>query len=230
MPLLAPEHVAVLVVTAALCAAVAWAARRRPGGWTVWASRGLAGVIAVTYVVETAAYALRGDWSPELNLPFHLTDVVTLVAVAALLRPHPVLVELTYFWAMTASVQAVITPDVREGFPDLYFFTYFVVHCGPVLAASILVFGRRLTPRRGAVARVYLATVAVAAAAALGSLATGGNYMYLREKPPKGSLLDLLGPWPVYIASAAALALVLFVALDAPFRRSARPSLHAERA
>ena len=224
MELLAPEHVAVLAVTAAACAAVAWAARRRPGAWAVRASRGLAGAIAVAYVVEVAAYALRGRWSLELNLPLHLTDVATIVGVAALLRPRPLLVELTYFWGLTASLQAVITPELEYGFPDLLFFTFFVIHGGVVLAAVLLVFGRGFFPRRGAVRRAFLATVAVAAAAGLGSLATGGNYMYLREKPARGSLLDLLGPWPVYIAGAAALALVLFAVLDAPFRRRARRS------
>lgn len=145
------------------------------------------------------------------------------MAVLALLDPRPILVELTYFWGLTASLQAVITPELSRGFPDLFFFTFFVLHGGVVLAAVLLVIARRLVPRRGAVPRAFLATVAVAGVAAIGSLATGGNYMYLREKPAMGSLLDLMGPWPVYIASAAALALILFLLLDAPFRRRRRP-------
>ena len=47
---------------------------------------------------------------------------------------------------------------------------------------------------------------------------TGSNYMFLASVPATGSLLSVLGPWPWYIASAAGVALVLFWALDAPFR------------
>ena len=218
MQLLEAEHIAALAVTAAACAALAWAARHHPGPWLIRASHVLAALIAATYIAESAAYALPGKWAPDLNLPLHLTDAATIVAVAALLRPRPLLVELTYFWGLTASLQAVITPELSYGFPNFFFFAYFVIHAGVVIAAVLLVVGRRLGPRRGAVARVFLATAAVAAVAAVGSLATGGNYMYLREKPETPSLLDLMGPWPVYIAVAGAVALLLFLVLDAPFR------------
>ncbi|MGH2919846.1 MAG: TIGR02206 family membrane protein, partial [Solirubrobacteraceae bacterium] len=65
----------------------------------------------------------------------------------------------------------------------------------------------------------FAATVAVAVAAAAGCVLTGGNYMFLRRKPDD-SLLDVMGPWPWYIATTGLLALAMFAALDAPFRRA----------
>jgi uncharacterized membrane protein YwaF len=65
------------------------------------------------------------------------------------------------------------------------------------------------------VRRAYAATLAFSALAAAGTLATGGNYMFLRRKPSHGSLLDHMGPWPVYIVTVALLAAVLFVLLAA---------------
>ena len=93
--------------------------------------------------------------------------------------------------------------------------TGLITRAGAVVAACLLVFGLKQTPRPGAVRRAFLVTLAMAAVAGAADLITGGNYMYLRRKPAHGSLLDLMGPWPVYIAAGAALGLVLFAALGA---------------
>jgi release factor glutamine methyltransferase len=213
--LLSDEHVGAVVATAVAAAVAVPAARR----WPVAVSRGLAVVIGVTYLVEHAHFIARGTWSLDFNLPLHLTDVVTIVSVLALWTARPLLVELTWFWALTASLQAVLTPDLGADFPELVYWTFFITHSGAVVAAVVLVIGRGIHPRPGAVGRVFVATLIVAAAAGTANLLTGGNYMWLREKPDTASLLDVMGPWPWYILSAAVVALVLFTLLAAPFRR-----------
>lgn len=220
------EHVAALVATAAVAALLVAGARRRGGDWAVLIGRGLALVIAAAYACEQLTYALRGEWTAHVNLPLHLTDAVTLASIAALWRPQAaLLVELVYFWALTASLQAVVTPDLGHAFPDLLFFTFFVMHGGAIVAACLLVFGARRMPRSDAIWWVSAATVAFALLAAVGSVLTGGNYMYLRRKPAGSSLLDVMGPWPVYILVAAAFGLLVFMALAACARFIAqRPS------
>jgi hypothetical integral membrane protein (TIGR02206 family) len=217
--LLSTEHVAAMAVTGvAAAAAVRWPAPRP-----------LAVLIGATYVVEHVSFVVRGDWALDFNLPLHLTDVVTIVAAVALWTRRPLLVELTWFWGLTASLQAVLTPDLGSvDFPELLWWTFFVTHSGAVVAAVMLVLGCRIHPRPGAVKRAFAATLAVAAAAAAANLLTGGNYMWLREKPEAGSLLDVMGPWPWYILSAAVLAVLLFALLATPFRRH-RPRMSRER-
>jgi hypothetical integral membrane protein (TIGR02206 family) len=177
--------------------------------------RALAALLAAGFACEQLTYALRGDWSAEVNLPLQLTDAVTLVSIAALLRPAPLPCELVYFWALSASLQAALTPDLDYAFPDILYFTYFATHGGAIVAACLLVFGERRAPRPGAVARIYAITAAFAACAAVATLATSGNYMFLRRKPTRPSLLDHMGPWPVYIVLGALLGLALFALLAA---------------
>jgi hypothetical integral membrane protein (TIGR02206 family) len=215
-----PAHLAAIAATALVAALLVAGAGRRGDAFALPAGRLLALVLLAALAGEQLTYALRGEWSVEVNLPFQLTDAVTVVAAAALWRRAPLLVELTYFWALSASLQAVITPDLGQDFPDLLYFTYFAAHSGAIAAACMLVFGARRAPRPGAVARVYAITAAFAGCAAIATVASGGNYMFLRRKPVRGSLLDFMGPWPLYILAGAVLALVLFAALAALARRS----------
>jgi hypothetical integral membrane protein (TIGR02206 family) len=215
---LAGEHIAALAATASVATFSIYAAREHPGGWIARFSRALAVLILAAYATEQIAIVVRGTWSLERSLPLQLTDAVTIISALALWSPRPLLFELAYFWGLTASLQAVLTPDLDDAFPSLFFFTYFATHGGAVVAALFLAWGLGLVPRQGAVMRVFLATAAFAAVAGLADLLTGGNYMFLREKPEAASLLDLMGPWPWYILSGALLAIAMFAALDAPFR------------
>jgi hypothetical integral membrane protein (TIGR02206 family) len=219
------EHLAAVAATVALAAVAIAGARRFGDRFTVPFGRGLAIVILAGFVCEQLTYALRGLWSAQVNLPLQLSDAVTLVAIAALWHPEwALLVELVYFWALSASVQAVLTPDLQQSFPDVLYFTYFATHSGAIAAACLLVFGARRAPRPGAVWRAYAITAAFAAIAAVATVLTDGNYMFLRRKPAGGSLLDVMGPWPLYIVSGALLGLVLFLAFDVLSRAVARPA------
>jgi hypothetical integral membrane protein (TIGR02206 family) len=132
------------------------------------------------------------------------------------------LVELTYFWGLTGTLQAVITPDLSVGFPHLEFFQFLVGHVGIVVAAFFLVVGLRLVPRPGAVPRVFAITAAYTAFVGVFDWLTGSNYMFLAAPPQSASLLSVLGPWPWYLLSVTGVAIVLLLLLDAPFRRGRR--------
>jgi hypothetical integral membrane protein (TIGR02206 family) len=203
---------ATLVVAGSLAILVP---RRHPGPWVKWASWALAAAILAGWLGEYVADVVVGTWTLEYSLPLQLTDAVSLAAIIALLTRRLLFVELVYFWSFSASLQATVTPDLGSTFPSVFYFTYFLYHVGVIVAACLLVFGCRLHPRHGAMWRVYVLTLAFTAISGLGDLVTGGNYMYLRAKPIHHSLLNEMGPWPLYIASGAVVGLGLFVALNA---------------
>jgi hypothetical integral membrane protein (TIGR02206 family) len=209
-------HIAALIATAAIAGAVVAAARRGGEAWAVPVARVLAVAILTSFALEHLTYAARGTWTSRVNLPLQLSDAVTLISVLALWRPRtPLLVELTYFWAFSASLQSVLTPDLDQAFPDVLWFTYFGAHSGVIVAAFLLLLGLRRLPRPGAVWRAYGITAVFTAVAGIATVLTGGNYMFLRHKPTRGSVLDVMGPWPVYILGGAAIGLAMFLALEA---------------
>jgi hypothetical integral membrane protein (TIGR02206 family) len=200
-----------------------WLARSRPGQTAVFWARLLALAILAGWVGEYVADAVDGIYDVQYTLPLQLTDAVSATSIVALWTRRQLLVELTYFWAITASLQATLTPDLGQNFPSIFYFTYFTYHIGAVVAAFLLVFGLGLHPRPGAAWRVFGMTLGWAAIAGIGDLITGGNYMYLRAKPAHSSLLSVMGPWPWYIASAAAFGLALLLALQWVADRAPRP-------
>src|SRR5215216_1776554 len=134
-----PAHIAAIAATAIAAALLAGGARRGGDRFAVPAGRALALVLLAAFGGEQLTYALRGEWTARVNLPFQLTDAVTIVSIAALWRPLPGLVELVYLWALSASLQAVLTPDLNATAPDVLYFTYFATHSGAIAAACLLV-------------------------------------------------------------------------------------------
>lgn len=209
-----PPHLAALAVMIASIGGSVHAGQRHPGSWTDRFARALALLILAAWAGEYLTDVIRGTWSIQFTLPLQLTDAVSLAAILALWTRRPLLVELTYFWAFTASLQAVVTPDLGQTFPDVLYFTYFGYHVGAIIAGAFLVYGLKIYPRRGAVARVFAATLTWTAIAGLADLITGGNYMYLAWKPTHVSLLSVMGPWPWYIVAGAGVALAMLVSVQ----------------
>jgi hypothetical integral membrane protein (TIGR02206 family) len=204
-------HLAALAVLVVASVLSVWAARRRD---TTRYCRLLALLILAGWIGEYVADAINGTYTAKYTLPLQLTDVISATAVVALWTRRQLAVELLYFWSLSASLQALLTPDLGQSFPSVYYFTYFVYHVGAVVAALMLVFGLRIYPRQKAALKTFGITLLWAAVAGIGDVLTKGNYMYLRAKPIHNSLLSLMGPWPWYIATTAALALAILLALQ----------------
>jgi hypothetical integral membrane protein (TIGR02206 family) len=210
-------------VAGALCAGLCVAARRRSGGWTRWARLALCVVLVADAVTFVGAPIVQHRWSVGSSLPLALCDVALVVAAGACAWPsRTLLVELTYFWGLAGTLQAVATPDLGASFPHLEFFEYLIGHVGIVTAAIFLVVGLGRFPRPQAVPRVFAITVAYTAFVGCFDAIAHTDYMFLRYKPITWSLLSVLGPWPWYLLSATGLALALLVILGLPFRTRPR--------
>ncbi len=213
--LFAAEHIAALIVIAASAAVLTVAVRRNAGAWLK--------VLAAVLVVDEVSwwvYLAAGGGEPGQRvqpLPLQLCDMGIFVAAAALWTRRQLLVETIYFWALAGTLQALLTPDLPQHFPTYPYFQYYIAHGGVVTAALVLVIGVGIRPRRWGFVRVAALTIVYTAFVGLVDAVTGADYMFLRAKPGSPTLLDVLGPWPVYILSATVVAAVLFALLNTPF-------------
>ena len=147
---LATEHIGALVAILLFSTALVAGARLRPGAWTTTGAGALALVLVGAEVGWWIYLVTKRSTGSELAtaFPLQLCDAAIFVAALALLFRQQLLVEMTYFWALAGSLQALITPDLPQHFPSFPFFQYYVAHGGIVAAALFLVVG--LASGRGA--------------------------------------------------------------------------------
>ncbi len=213
-----PAYWSVVAIAVLSCAALSIVARRHPGHWRRYVAWGIGAALLWDVIAYSVGLGVAGTWTAKTDLPLALCNIGVVVAAVACFFQLPMLVEITYFIGLAGTLQAVLTPDLSVAFPHLVFFEYLIGHLGIVFAAVFLVVGLDISPRRGAVTRVFLIAAVYTAFVGLIDAVTGADYMFLRSAPSEWTLLRLLGPWPWYVVSASAVALVLFNLLDLPFR------------
>lgn len=146
-----------------------------------------------------------------------LCDWVAVLGALALIRRKPWIAELVWFWGLTGTLQGLITPALAYDFPHPRFIAFFQLHGSVVVCAFYLVFGLGMKPRQGSVWRAFGALQIYLLSAILVNLIANQNYGFLCQKPHSTSLLSFLGPWPFYILSLEAIALIFFGLLYLPF-------------
>jgi len=232
--LFGPAHLTVLFLTFAVPMFLAWLVHR-PGGerWARPIARGFAGILILNQVALLIWAVAWPNVNLKDNLPLHLCDVATFTCAAALVWRHRLSYELTYFWGLAGTLQAVLTPDLDVGFPSLEFFAFEIAHAGLIMAVLYLTLGLKMRPTLRSIGRAFLWLQVYAVVTTILNLLLDTNYGYLRHKPAMPSLLDYLGPWPVYIVSLEILGLVLFFLCYLPLgvadwmRRHRGPELSA---
>lgn len=213
-----PPHLATLGVLLVLALGTAGLARRLVDPARTRLGRFL-GLALLGYIV--VAYTRQG-WLGLLNwhdsLPLQLCNWVLIACIVTLFRPRQLASELAYFWGLTGTLQALLTPDLQSGFPAWPFFQFFWGHGVIILAIAFLIAGRDFRPRPGSVLRMFVAINIYTAIAGSLNWIFDWNYGYLCHRPFKPSLIDHLGPWPWYILSMEAIALANFWMLDLPWK------------
>jgi hypothetical integral membrane protein (TIGR02206 family) len=149
-----------------------------------------------------------GDWDLGTSLPIQLCDLSWMTATWALWTRHPWATAFTYYWGLSITTQAIITPSLGQNFPDPRFFGFWGMHFLIVWAAVYLTWGLGIRPTWGAY-RVTLAATAVwAVSVYVFNEIADTNYGYLNHKPSSTSLLSVLGPWPWYVFAEIAIIFV----------------------
>ena len=150
-----------------------------------------------------------------------------IATVVALWTRLPLACALAYYWGLTLTTQALLTPWLNRDFPDPKYLAFWAMHLLIVWAAVYLTWGLRVRPSW----RGYRFTVALTlvwmVAVYLINVAVGTNYGFVNAKPSTGSVLDVLPGWPWYVLIEIAVVAVVWAAMTWPWTRSGEPRREA---
>jgi hypothetical integral membrane protein (TIGR02206 family) len=151
-------------------------------------------------------------------LPLQLCDWAMIVIIVALWTGNRRWLEIAYFWGIGGTLQAIITPNLKFGFPDLRFISFFVAHSGIIIGIVFLMLVYGFRPQPIGVLRTFLWTEIYFVVVFTVDLLSGENYGFLLHKPEAASLLSFLSDSrPLYLLEFHAMAFAFFCVLYAPF-------------
>src|SRR5256886_7268135 len=178
----------------------------------------LSAVLLVNYIVYLLFIRSQGlvDWWQIL--PMQMCDWGMVVVIVAMWTGSQRWFEVAYFWGIGGTLQAVLTPNLRYGFPDWRFISFFTSHCGIIVGVVFLMLIRRHRPYAMSIVRVWLWSEFYFVVTLAVDLLTGVNYGFLLHKPEAFSILSFLSDSrQLYLLQVHGVALLFFLALYAPF-------------
>jgi hypothetical integral membrane protein (TIGR02206 family) len=223
-----PSHWTVLAVFAIGAAALIWIGRRQTESQARVMGRVLAALMLAVFGVALVYKLIH----PTLDgsVPLQLCDIAELMSAYALWSQRHWAFALTYYWGLVLSSQALITPDVgAPDFPSHGFLTFFALHVLVVWAAIYLTWGRGMRPQWRSYRFAIITTLVWVVFTFSFNVIAGTDYGYLNRKPPVASLLDALGPWPVYLLAEVVIVLIVWALMTWPWERTRRRADEAQR-
>ena len=108
--------------------------------------RAFAVSIPVLTVPLQVLQLLPGDFDLRTSLPLQFCDLSWVLAAYALWTRDATASRLLYYWGLTLVPQAILTPDLVQGFPDPRWVMFWAMHLLTVWAAVHLTFGQGIRP------------------------------------------------------------------------------------
>lgn len=193
--------------------------------------RGLAIAMLVAWATVAGYYLWPTRFDPWHAWPLHICDIAALIGPLAMLTRVRLFRTILYFWGIGLTTQGFVTPVLEAGPQSMQYWLFWVNHTAVVGLAvyAVGVIGYR--PRFNDLLAAIGFTACWACFVTPINLAHDLNYGYLGPTPPsqtRGTLVDLLGPWPLRMLWMAALVVLMFILLWAPWaiarRAATRPT------
>jgi len=158
-----------------------------------------------------------------LVFPIHICHLAAISMGLFLILKKEFLFEIAYFWGLSGNLLAMVTPDMKYGFPNLEFTMFYFGHGLLLLSILFACVCLKTNLRLSSIVRVFIATILILPAMyglniALESYQPDVNYWYLMITPGPDTILSLFPEPPWHIPYVAVTALLIFIVSFIPYK------------
>ena len=151
---------------------------------------------------------------PTENLPIGVCQWSVIFCAFMMIGKSQRLFDIAYFWLLTGSLFALITPTPLTfcGPTRFRFYQFWLEHTLGYIAIFYMIFVHKMRPNFRSMIRSYTALLALAAfAAGINAMIPGANYLYMARPESAPSVLDILPPnYALRIAIIVAVITLMF--------------------
>ncbi|MBT3254655.1 MAG: TIGR02206 family membrane protein [Candidatus Marinimicrobia bacterium] len=122
-------------------------------------------------------------WTLDHALPLHFCNMLVLASIYLMITINKTVFDVVYLLGLAGTLQAILTPALRQGLPHFRFFQFFFAHGGIIFASLYFVFVHNYKPTFISVKRTFLIVNLSLPPVMLMNWLTGGNYNNLNRVP-----------------------------------------------
>jgi len=212
------SHITVLILVVLISAIFIFIVRYFKKPWVKRCCSIILATFLILTLIRTFFYNISfSHFSIKYDLPLHLCDILSIIIALALLFKNKYLFEISYYWALGATTQALLTPALLFDFPDFGFILFFANHSLVIIAIMYMTFGLKKRLYLKSIIRVIIFSNIYLIVVGIFNLIFKANYGFLCRKPINPTLLDYLGPWPYYLISLEIIGIIMILLLYLPF-------------
>ena len=161
-------------------------------------------IIAFVLIISEMSYYWRLIAMPSLgpnpidHLPISICGWVAIFASYMVIDKSQTLFDISYFWALTGSIFAVITPTVISftGPTRFRYYQFWAEHLVSYIAIFYMIFVHKMRPNKKSFIKAYIGMVLLAIIAYFANrlIGPGANYLFMARPEDTPSILDILPP------------------------------------
>ena len=160
-------------------------------------------VLAFTLIIAEMSYYWRLVGVPALkpgpveNLPIGVCGWSAIFCSYMVIGKKQSLFDIVYFWMLSGSVFALLTPTplTYTGPTRFRYYQFWLAHTMVYVATFYMIFVHGMRPNLKSIARSYVALVVISVIAYnVNTMIPGANYLYMARPESAPSILDILPP------------------------------------